>query len=94
MLKIKDNVDLEELERFGFKPKYNVDTGKIEKYVCKTTVGYREPREVTLLTVYRDTYQVGQYETIEYWKVIFEEKCQEAIDLLYDLIKADMVVKE
>ena len=33
MLKIKDNVDLKELEKFGFKPKYDVDTGKIKKYI-------------------------------------------------------------
>ena len=34
MLKIKDNVDLKELEKYGFKPKYDEDTGKIE-YVEK-----------------------------------------------------------
>lgn len=33
MLKIKDNVDLKELEKFGFKAKYDEDTGKIVKYV-------------------------------------------------------------
>ena len=32
MLKIKDNVDLRELEKFGFKPKYDEDTGKIKAY--------------------------------------------------------------
>ena len=32
MLKIKDNVDLKELEKFGFKPKYDEDTGKIKAY--------------------------------------------------------------
>ena len=29
MLKIKDNVDLKELEKFGLKPKYDEDTGEI-----------------------------------------------------------------
>lgn len=29
MLKIIDNVDLKELEKFGFKPFYSCDTGKI-----------------------------------------------------------------
>lgn len=53
MLKMNPEKDIKELEKFGFKPKYNVSTGKIEKY-----------------------------------------ECQETIDLLYDLIKADMVVKE
>lgn len=32
MLKIKDNVDLKELEKFGLKPKYNSDTGEILYY--------------------------------------------------------------
>ena len=30
MLKIKDDVNLKELEKFGFKPKYDEDTGKIK----------------------------------------------------------------
>lgn len=62
--------------------------------MCKTTIGYGELREVTLITIYKDMYQAGQYDIVEFWKVIFEEKCQETIDLLYDLIKLDMVVKE
>ena len=32
MLKIRDNVDLKELEKFGFKPKYDEYTGKIKAY--------------------------------------------------------------
>ena len=32
MLKIKDDVDLKELKKFGFKPKYDEDTGKINAY--------------------------------------------------------------
>ena len=35
MLKIKDNVDLKELEKYGFKSKYDEDTGKIA-YIEKT----------------------------------------------------------
>lgn len=35
MLKIKDEVDLKELEKFGFKPKYNEDTGEIKSYSYK-----------------------------------------------------------
>ena len=33
MLKIKDNVDLKELEKFGFEPRYNEITGKIARYI-------------------------------------------------------------
>ena len=32
MLKIKDNVILDEIEKFGFKPKYDIDTGKLKKF--------------------------------------------------------------
>ena len=33
MLKIKDSVDLKELEKFGFEPRYNEITGKIVRYI-------------------------------------------------------------
>ena len=39
MLKIRDDLDLKELEKFGFKPKYNEDNGKIYKYVCEKEIG-------------------------------------------------------
>jgi hypothetical protein len=32
MLKIRDDVDLKELEKFGFKPKYDEDTGELKEY--------------------------------------------------------------
>lgn len=94
MLKIRDDVDLKELEKFGFKPKYNEDNGKIYKYVCEKEIGYQNRREVTLITVMKDTYHRGQYDYVEYYKVVFEEKCNETVELLYDLIKANLVVKE
>lgn len=94
MLKIRDDVNLKELEKFGFKPKYDENTGKIYKYVCEKEIGYQNKREVTLITVMKDTYQRGQYDYVEYWKVIFEEKCNETVELLFDLIQANLVVKE
>ena len=33
MLKIKDNVDLKELEKYGLKPKYDEDTGEIKGFI-------------------------------------------------------------
>ena len=32
MLKIKDSVDLKELEKFGFKPKYSEENGELIEY--------------------------------------------------------------
>lgn len=45
MLKLKDNVDLKELEKFGFKPHYDSDTGEISyMYLFKYRQGYFEKR--------------------------------------------------
>ena len=35
MLKLKDDIDLKELEKFGFKPFYNCDTGEIDYWYKK-----------------------------------------------------------
>ena len=32
MLKIKDSIDLKELEKFGFKPKYSEENGQLVEY--------------------------------------------------------------
>ena len=78
MLKIKDNVDLKELEKFGFKHKYE----KVYEYV----------REIEGKTAYRvyttKNHSYLQIETFE--PVIIAKRLQ---DLLYDLIKADLVEK-
>ena len=78
MLKIKDNVKLKELEKFGFKHKYE----KVYEYV----------REIEGKTAYRVyTTKNHSYLQIEIFKpVIIAKRLQ---DLLYDLIKADMVEK-
>lgn len=34
MLKIRDDVDLKELEKFGFVPRYSTDTGELVEYFC------------------------------------------------------------
>lgn len=90
MLKIKDSVDLEELERFGFKPKYDENTGKIKAYekikkeeeymglgITRTTIKGK-------IRIFRRTdieWRINPYN--EYFDV----------DTLYDLIKADLVEK-
>lgn len=91
MLKIKDNVDLKELEKFGFKPKYDEDTGKIKAYEkIKKEEEYIMGLSVTIETtkskirIFRRTdkeWRINPYN--EYFDV----------DTLYDLIKADFVEK-
>ena len=97
MLKIKDSVDLKELEKFGFKPKYDEDTGELKEY-------YKEYREKINGISYFE--QIGFYIVKEKrlfstkrnccgrtWDIFNEKFGSEIMNLLYDLIKADMVEK-
>jgi hypothetical protein len=76
MLKIKDNVDLKELEKFGFinadekyyptKKNDLIDRKSKNIYICKD-------REIT--------------------QMIYDEYDEIDLDIIYDLIKADLVEK-
>lgn len=84
MLKIKDNVDLKELEKFGFKPKYNEDTGKLYKYVYKSSMAvYIENK---YMRPFRKANEYGEID-LEYFQANFVE------NVLYDLIQAGLVEK-
>lgn len=82
MLKIKDNVDLKELEKFGFKPKYDEDTGEIKQYVYKVmTTNGRTIRGIIITNYYRGTtWEINDIET-------------GFLDKIYDLIQAGLVEK-
>lgn len=93
MLKIKDNVDLKELEKFGFKPKYNEDTGEITAYEKK-----KEKTEYEgLMVKIKETqskiriFKGFRKKDME-WRIIKYTDYFD-IDTLYDLIKADLVEK-
>ena len=91
MLKIRDDVDLKELEKFGFKPKYDENTGKIRAYEK-----IKKEQEYIGLCV--------TIETIKNRIRIFRKNDKEwrinplidyfDVDTLYDLIKANLVAKE
>jgi len=85
MLKIKDSVDLKELEKFGFKPEYNKDTGMIEQMMacreCYILCWFKVKQEDKKKLV------VSKYRKIEWARQNYN------FDLLYDLIKADLVEK-
>ena len=97
MLKIKDNVDLKELEKFGFNPKYDVDTGKlVEMYRISGD------RKGTTLK-YEDNFN-GKHDYRDFWHIFTWNRriCNHGYSLnlditdyeiLYDLIKADLVEK-
>lgn len=77
MLKIKDNVDLKELENYGFKPKYDTDTGKL----CS----YKHYKYEFVYVSLRDR-------ELNASSSIYEEE-KPINDLLYDLIQAGIVEK-
>lgn len=79
MLKIKDNVNLKELEKYGFKLKYNENNGKPFSYE-KEFIGWNRRSDITIYIEYRE---INCY---------IEEE-MEIIETLYDLIKANLVEK-
>mgnify|MGYP005771728313 CR=1 FL=1 len=96
MLKIKDNVDLKELERFGFKPKYNEDTGEIYEY-------YRINGDKKGTTIkYNDNFNKG-YKYRNFWEIFvfkrliinhgYVKLTDDDYEILYDLIQAGLVEK-
>lgn len=103
MLKIKDNVDLKELEKFGFKPVYNKNTGEIEEYIIEEHSMYshtyakickRNKIDKILIPIY-ELFHIRKYQK---WEVHFGRYLGSWFDewqlnLLYDLIKADLVEK-
>lgn len=89
MLIFKADKDLKELEKFGFKPRYDVSTGEI----C----AYEKIKDVYEGgTIIKRTENIKKVFTIckrkKYWEVI-KYKDYFDIDVLYDLIKADLIDK-
>ena len=87
MLKIKDDVDLKELEKFGFKPKYNEDTGEVCAYQkkCEKDVGgllISITETTSIIRIYRFFKRKSIEWRINKYNDYFD------IDTLYDLIQA------
>lgn len=112
MLKIKDNVDLKELEKYGFKRVQCINSiaedewDKIELIEdedgnIKSSKGYSFPYDEVNWVVYKS--KTGKYEQFINYIIEFdntEEKDYEPreididdMEILYDLIKADLVEK-
>lgn len=92
MLKIKNNVDLKELEKFGFKAKYDEDTGKVRAYQKKC----EKDVEGLLISITETTsliriYRAFRGKNIE-WRINKYNDYFD-IDTLYDLIQAGLVEK-
>ena len=92
MLKIKDSVDLKELEKFGFKPKYDENTGRICAYQkkCEKDVGGLLISIIETTSLIR-IYRAFKGKNIE-WRINKYNDYFD-IDTLYDLIQAGLVEK-
>lgn len=97
MLKIRDGVNLEELEKYGFKPKYDTDTGKVTEY-------YRinGNKKGTTISMSENFSEERKYKN--FWHINVHDRkiydhgyvslTNDDYEILYDLIKANLVVKE
>lgn len=108
MLKIKDNVDLKELEKFGFKPKYSEETGELIEYffVDLKETGIQdflgifivkkdyEKTKLRIKKIFKKDYRgVPLINENKIWAFDNYKYSCTALDKLYDLIKADLVEK-
>lgn len=94
MLIIKDDENLKELKKLNYRPKYDVDTGEINKYIYEVRTS-EEGTKTTYVEIIKTTRVCGMLgglpDYITYWQV--QLKDLQKIDLIYDLIKADLVKK-
>lgn len=105
MLKIKDNVDLKELEKFGLKPKYDEDTGEIIAYESVKCI-FGSVSDIRLIFMRKQKGKKrlrfrkntrNEFLFNEHYFYVgggidsYSRYCD--FDTLYDLIKADMVEK-
>lgn len=83
MLKIRDNVDLKELEKFGFE--FDTSSGFYERKI--------DDKWWNIICVDKDREIFEMTEEIGYWTATFSD--EEFFDTknIDDLIKADLVVK-
>ena len=78
MLKIKENIDLKELEKYGFVKNNHFDIFTRYEYI---------PDSATCL-------YVDEYKNITIFPTYYDKLNIKIMDKLYDLIIADLVVKE
>lgn len=79
MLKIRDNVDLKELEKYGFKYDKEMSEPYNKCYSCS--------EKWQKILIIEDDADLRIYETM------WNSNCQFINNVLYDLIKADLVEK-
>ena len=103
MLKVKDSVDLKELEKYGLKPKYDENTGEISNYYSEKNLKFgsisdkglrftKTKRKLGFIKNVRTEFLFDE-EIIYVRKGVDTYSCYCDFDLLYDLIKDGLVEK-
>lgn len=92
MLKIKDNVDLRKLEKFDFSIRYSTTTGNINYCKFENHTHLRNHWFEVNIDINTRELEIRSYSTASYGNshTDIEEYIE---DLLYGLIKADLVEK-
>lgn len=87
MLKVKDNVDfkkLKEFEKYGFKPQYDVDTGKLSYYVLESSINVLADSYLYIDADDRCLKCHGYSDNLNYEKML---------DGMFDIIQAGLIEK-
>ena len=87
-LQLKAGVDVNELLKYGFKPKYDTDTGEIKEYVKRFEINSDKECHFTF-TLYRE-YKIRLFKKIEVtgwmsgydWSSVTKPECMK---MLYEL---------
>lgn len=82
MLKIRDDVNLEELEKFGFRYRENKKLPYNSVYEWNNMIQVESNNEQIYIRAF------------DRRELVVNSDCGMAMEKLYDLIKADLVVKE
>ena len=92
MLKIKDNVDLKELEKFGLKLDYEVNHDTGEVYIDNIYKLRNEDSLNYTIRFIRNEYKTKIMKRKKIFYILYHIEATH-IDIIYDLIQADLVEK-
>ena len=90
-LKLKDGVEPKELEKFGFVPKYDVNTGEIKEYQREFVIDSRGADKKYFKFIVHTEVRHSWFRRFKYeawmsgfdWSDVADDKCMK---MLYDLI--------
>lgn len=94
-LKLKDNIEADILTKYGFKPKYDTDTGEVVEYYIKFNIRGNPEKHFTFICETNKKMQwffrrfsYKAWMTGYEWSDIASKECME---LIFKLIKDDII---